>query len=84
MAWLARSAGIAWNRRKMAIRPITMVIVEAARAAIDLNSRSPTRAPAASLARGAGAVAVDMMDLGQEMALTAVDNLDLNESGIGI
>jgi hypothetical protein len=34
------------------------VIVEAARAATDLNNRSPTRAPLASLARSAGAVAV--------------------------
>jgi hypothetical protein len=82
-AWLARNAGIAWTRRNIAIKPITMVIVEPARAATDLNSRSPSRALAPSLALSAGARAVDMMAPDQAMALTAVDNLDLKASGIG-
>ena len=83
-AWLARSAGIALTRRNIAISPITMVIVEAARAATDLNSRSPARALAPSPALRGGAVAVDMMALDQAMALTAVDSLDLKASGIGM
>src|SRR5947209_7011024 len=68
----------------MAIRPITMVIVEAAMAATDLNSRSPTRASVASLARRAGTVAVGMMNVDQAIASTAVDNLVLKAPGIGI
>jgi hypothetical protein len=83
-AWLARSAGIARTRRNIAISPITMVIVEAARAATDLNSRSPARVLAPSPALRAGAVAVEMMALDQAMALTAADSLDLKASGIGM
>src|SRR6201996_1483129 len=83
-AWLARSAGIALTRRNIAISPITMVIVEAARPATDLNRRSPARALAPSPALRGGAVAVDMTALDQAMALTAVDSPDLNASGIGM
>ena len=83
-AWLARSDGMAWTSRKIAIRPMAIVIVEPATAATDLNSRSPRRALASSLAVSAGAVAVDTMAPDHAMALTAVDNLDLNASGIGI
>src|SRR3984957_10289615 len=85
-AWLARSAGIARTRRNIAISPITMVIVEAARAATDLNSRSPAGALAPSLepTLRAGATAVDMMAFDQAMAVTAVDSLVLKASGIGM
>src|SRR6202012_5337332 len=82
--WLARSAGTALTRRNIAISQITMVMVEAARPATDLNSRSPARALAPSPALRGGAVAVDMMTVDQAMALTAVDSPDLNASGIGM
>src|ERR1700761_1668043 len=83
-AWFARSAGIAWISRNIAISPITMVIVEAARAAADLKSRSPAGALAPSPALRAGTVAVDMMALDQAMALTAVDSQGFKASGIGM
>src|SRR6201992_2842852 len=83
-AWLARSDGTAWTSRKIAIRPIAIVIVEPAAPATDLNSRSPRRALASSLAVRAGAVAVDTMAPDHAMAFTAADNLDLNASGMGM
>ncbi len=84
-AWLARSAGIAWTRRNIAIRPIAMVIVEAGEGG-DRLEQSVARPCLGSVAGrcSAGAVAVDMMALDQAMALTAVDSLDLKASGIGM
>ena len=63
-AWLARSDGMAWTSRKIAIRPMAIVIDEPATAATDLKSRSPRRALASSRALSAGVVAVDTVILG--------------------
>jgi hypothetical protein len=60
------------------------VIIEPASAATNLNSRSPRSDLAPSPALSAGVIAFGKMALDrQAMALTAVDNLDLNASGMG-
>ena len=69
-----------------------MTIVDPAAVATDLNSRAPYHAPRACIAVSAGAFLVDglaivaraMTTSDQPMALIAVDNLDLNPSGMGI
>ncbi|CKR22358.1 Uncharacterised protein [Mycobacterium tuberculosis] len=63
-----------------------MTIVEPAADAASLNSRSPRRAGRMSTATSAGFVSgsVTTSTSDQAIALTAVDSLDLNSSGIGM
>ena len=93
-AWLARNDGTARSNRNVAISPIAITIVDPAAAATSLNSRSPCHFARSRVAVGAGLVPVGSRGPAEidrvirtsdhAMALTAVDNLDLNASGIGI
>src|ERR1700733_12224748 len=73
---------------------MAITIVQPAAATTNVKSRSPRRAAAPSRVMSAGVVPVKSGDgvggpcamtaLDHLMSLTAVDNLDLNESGMGI
>ena len=92
-AWLARSDGIACTKRNIAISTMAITIEEPAAATTNLKSRSP-RAAARSRAISAGVVPVTsgdavggpcaMLNPDHLMLLTELDNLDLNEPGMGI
>src|SRR5690242_15402409 len=91
-AWLTRNDGTARSNRNTAINRIATTIVEPAAAAINLNSRSARRPTCSLSAVSAGFSAVDGLiavprvttTSGYVMALMEVDNLALNESGIGM
>ena len=93
-AWFARNDGTARSNRNVAISPIAITIVDPAAAATSLNSRSPCHFTRSRVAVGAGLVPVGshgpaeidrvIRTSDHAMALTAVDNLDLNASGMGI
>lgn len=84
--WLARNDGTARSNRNTAISRIAITIVNPAADAANLNSRSARRDARASTSTSAGLASGPRTTStpDQAMAFTAVDNLDLNPSGIGI